>query len=195
MGKKKPHKPKRQSPGTGKGIPPILYPEIRRRYLFGESCAEIAGATKMAYETMRTYIRSKLEPELMQTGRRHVRIMRAEINQLRAYAWNALIAGESAVNLVEKQALKDDVLEIVEKIKQTAGHQHARTWTAVIQWCLEAEAKMGGYFKDGTNSDEAKSDFRAAGRSPDEIHRQMIEKISAEVARYRKEAKDAKQFS
>lgn len=193
MAKKKPRKPKRVNKQPGRqGIPPELHAEIRRLHLCGYTTVFVAEKLGLAYDTVRSFIRSKLEPELLEASRRHVKLLLAEVQQLKCYAWGELYNGATGVEVTIKEGLIDQVLEVVEKIKRSASHKNSSTWTNVIQWCLEMEAKIGGHFNDPSTGDD--STLRVAGSSRQQVTAEMFEQIEMQVLAYREQEKEAAAF-
>jgi len=199
---KKPYKPN-AAPGIT-GVPPELRPQIRELWLQGNSVAEIARRTGCGYNTLLAYVATTLRPELQAAGVRHCGELLAEMRMLRAFAWDQFRkCGEALKRITEEEAFEaaakagktkttaKHLAKLVKRVTQQMPNNTARGWAGIIQWCIEQEASIAGYYKQqqGTGGE-----FRVAGRTADEINREMLAKLRAKIEDVRQQAALRAQF-
>lgn len=185
-------------------IPPETYAEIRRCYLQGETMIRMAERMGLCYTTLWNYVATVLKPELAAAGVRHCGELLAEIQMLRSFAWDQLrkcdqgltqISEEEAFTAAAKSGKPKKTAQaiagLVKRITRRFPNNSAKNWATIIEWCIEQEANIGGYYKQPMG---VIADFRVAGRTADEINNEMLAKLQTKLAAVREQAAIRAQF-
>jgi len=192
--------------GRVKSITPELHEQIRELWLQGKTLSEMEAATGIPRSTLQRFVATVLRPQANAAGVRHMGELLAEMQMLRAFAWEQLqAAGKPQQRITEKtiptaakaagRSKKAAAALVVafQRIVQTYPNQSARNWAQVIEWCIEQECRLAGYYRQPSGSPVG--EFRVAGSTPDQINEKMLKRLRDCVMAVREQARIREQFT
>ena len=186
-------------------ITPELHEQIRDLWLQGKTLSEMEAATGIPRSTLQRFVASVLRPQAQSAGVRHIGELLAEMQMLRSFAWQQLeAAGKPQQRVTEKtiptaakaagrsKKAAAAMTGAFQRIVQTYPNQSARNWAQVIEWCIDQECRLAGYYRQPISGPT--SEFRVAGYSPAEINEKMLKRLWERIKEIREQAKIRKQF-
>jgi predicted transcriptional regulator len=179
-------------PASSLAVPPEMYDQVRRLFFRGRSVRGIATLLGLHYDSLRHFVATVLRPEIQAAGIRKSAEILEEIRELREFAWQQLervdvllrdetektVEGTAREGGRSKPTAKRIAAE-VERIISTYPNTSGSRWATVVQWCLEHEARLLGHYRQPIM--EAPTEFRVAGKTPDQVNREMVERILESV--------------
>lgn len=178
--------------GRPRRLGPTALDEIGKLWLQGYSNIWIGEQYGVDESTIRHHLTNTIKPVLFEQCSQQVDVELLKIDLMERVAWERFESEEPGEirekgirgstqrirDLLEKHGVSEQLIERV-----TIRRIGSSAWLNVVQWCIEQRCKIRGYYAAERHDFNINLGIRAAGKSPDELDHEMLEKLALMLAK------------